>query len=189
MKTEWLSTNVTAVRSPVRAKSNIFRWFWLFWPIQAVFVVKQPLCDLETLFWALNTLLWIIWQKWSSFSSHLPEQKANIFGWFWTFLPISGRFCVEQQLSDLDIPCCLGPKNFTYDHLIKQGIDYQFNNCHAHYHSRKWFSDVILDVFCPIQAAFVDGQPLCDPELPSQALQNHTYLGSFRWKGTSSLPI
>ena len=50
MKIELLVTNVTAVGSPDRAKRAIFRVMLAgrFWPIQAVFVVGEPLCDVRT---------------------------------------------------------------------------------------------------------------------------------------------
>ena len=51
MKTEWLVTDVTAVGFPGRAECALlggdFGWV-LFWPIQAVFVVGEPLCGVRT---------------------------------------------------------------------------------------------------------------------------------------------
>ena len=47
MKIEWLVADVTAVRAPDRVEyyfTSDFGWA-LFWPIQAVFVVGEPLCD------------------------------------------------------------------------------------------------------------------------------------------------
>ena len=47
MKTEWLVTDVTSVGSPARVERAIFGVILgVFWPIQAVFVVGEPLCDL-----------------------------------------------------------------------------------------------------------------------------------------------
>ena len=50
MKMEWLVTDVTPVGSPDRAERAILGMIWLsvFWPIQAVFVVGEPLCDVGT---------------------------------------------------------------------------------------------------------------------------------------------
>ena len=49
MKTEWfLFADVTPVRSPVRAECDILGVnLDIFWPIQAVFVAGEPLCDAE----------------------------------------------------------------------------------------------------------------------------------------------
>ena len=49
MKTKWFVVNVTAVGSPDRAERAIF-WVSLgiFWPIQALFVVGEPLCGVGT---------------------------------------------------------------------------------------------------------------------------------------------
>ena len=48
MKIEWLFVDVTAVRSPDIEEHAIFRgdlgWA-LFWPIQAVFLVGEPIGD------------------------------------------------------------------------------------------------------------------------------------------------
>ena len=49
MKTEWLVTNVTAVVSPDRAERAMLGIILgIFWPIQAIFVVGEPLCDVGT---------------------------------------------------------------------------------------------------------------------------------------------
>ena len=51
MKIEWLVTDVTAVGSPARTECAIlggdFGWA-CFWPISAVFLVAEPLCDVGT---------------------------------------------------------------------------------------------------------------------------------------------
>ena len=48
MKTEWLSTNVTAIGSPSRAKSVFWAILGAFWLIWVAIVAGEPLCDLET---------------------------------------------------------------------------------------------------------------------------------------------
>ena len=51
MKIEWLATNVTAAGSLDKAEYAIFwdDFDWAFlWPIQSVFVVEEPLCDVNT---------------------------------------------------------------------------------------------------------------------------------------------
>ena len=53
MKIEWLVTNVTPVGPLDRARRATyfvgdFGWA-LWWPIQAVFVAEEPLCDVGTL--------------------------------------------------------------------------------------------------------------------------------------------
>ena len=55
MKREWLVTDATAVESPDRAEranlgviTYILMAGSIFWPIQAVSVVGEPLCDVET---------------------------------------------------------------------------------------------------------------------------------------------
>ena len=46
MKIEWFVTDVTAVRSPRKAESDIFEVILeVFWSIQATVVVREPLCD------------------------------------------------------------------------------------------------------------------------------------------------
>ena len=64
-------------------------------------------------------------------------------------------------------PSCLSPINLTYDHSIKKerlitdvaivgtpvGADFIFFG--------------VFDVFCPIETAFVAGEPLCDLETTS----------------------
>ena len=48
MKIEWLATNVTPVRSSERADHGILGMtLGVFWPVQAAFVVGEPLCDVE----------------------------------------------------------------------------------------------------------------------------------------------
>ena len=49
MKTEWLATDVTSVGSPARAEQAVFGGvLGVFWPIQATFVIRKPLCDVST---------------------------------------------------------------------------------------------------------------------------------------------
>ena len=60
MKVEGLVTDVTAVRTPDRAECAILGVILalrFFWPIQAVFVVTEPLCNVGNPSWALTTLL------------------------------------------------------------------------------------------------------------------------------------
>ena len=48
MKVVWLVANVTAVGSPDRAECDIVGVILgNFWPVQATFVVREPLCDVE----------------------------------------------------------------------------------------------------------------------------------------------
>ena len=50
MKIKWLVADVTTGGSPGRAERTFrgdFGWVF-FWPIQAVFVVGGPLCDIGT---------------------------------------------------------------------------------------------------------------------------------------------
>ena len=50
MKIEWLVTNVTSVGSPDRAEHAILgAILGIFWPIQATFVVEEPVYDLKSL--------------------------------------------------------------------------------------------------------------------------------------------
>ena len=64
MKTKWLITDVTAVEPPDRAeRANlgvIVAAHFLSWPIQAIFVVREPLCDVGTPSRALISLLRVI---------------------------------------------------------------------------------------------------------------------------------
>ena len=64
MKSEWLITNVIAIKSPTRAESELF-WVILgiFRSIQAAIMVGETLCDQETLSWGLKALRKIIWWK------------------------------------------------------------------------------------------------------------------------------
>ena len=46
MKIKWLDAGVTAVGSPDRAEGAVLEIFsFFFWPIQAAFVVGEPLSD------------------------------------------------------------------------------------------------------------------------------------------------
>ena len=48
MKIEWLVTNMTSVKSHASAEYAIFGGILDFlWPIQAVIVIGEPLCDVE----------------------------------------------------------------------------------------------------------------------------------------------
>ena len=48
MKIEWLFAIVTHAGSPDRAECAILGMiFGPFWPIQAIFVVEEPLCDVR----------------------------------------------------------------------------------------------------------------------------------------------
>ena len=47
MKIEWLVADVISVRSPDRAEHDILGVMLdVFWPTQAAFVAREPLCDL-----------------------------------------------------------------------------------------------------------------------------------------------
>ena len=46
MKTEWLTVDVTSVGSTDRVERDILRVLLVFLPVQATFVVGEPLCDL-----------------------------------------------------------------------------------------------------------------------------------------------
>ena len=49
MKTEWLVAGVTTVGSPDRVERAILGMvLGVFWSIQAIFVVREPLCDVGT---------------------------------------------------------------------------------------------------------------------------------------------
>ena len=61
MKMDWLVTNVTAVRCPDIAKHDSLGMILnVLWPIQAIFVVREPLCDGGDfgLFGQFRQLLW-----------------------------------------------------------------------------------------------------------------------------------
>ena len=58
IKTEWLVADVTPVGFPDRVERDILEMILdNFWPIQAAFVVGEPLCEIEILSWTLKTLL------------------------------------------------------------------------------------------------------------------------------------
>ena len=51
MKIEWLVIDVTAIGSPDRAEPDVLGGdfgFAFSWPIQALFIVGEPLCDVGT---------------------------------------------------------------------------------------------------------------------------------------------
>ena len=51
MKIDWLITNLTTFGSPDRDERAIWEVILgraVFWPIQAVFVIREPLCDIGT---------------------------------------------------------------------------------------------------------------------------------------------
>ena len=57
MKIEWLVMDVTAVGPPDRAERVIFEVILAeryFWPIQAVFLGRELLCEVGTPSWALT---------------------------------------------------------------------------------------------------------------------------------------
>ena len=63
LKIKWVIANVTAVGSPNRAERAILGRILagaLFWIVQAVFVVREPLCDVGTSSCALISLLRVI---------------------------------------------------------------------------------------------------------------------------------
>ena len=60
MNIESLIANETSVGSLARAQSDMFGVILTFWPIQATFVAKEPLCDLGIPSRALITLLRVI---------------------------------------------------------------------------------------------------------------------------------
>ena len=52
---EWLVTDVTVVGSPDRRERDILGMIWcVFWPIQATFVVREPLCYVGIPSWAID---------------------------------------------------------------------------------------------------------------------------------------
>ena len=63
MKIKWLVANVAPVESPDIAERAILGRILagaLFWIVQAVFVVREPLCDVGTSSCALISLLRVI---------------------------------------------------------------------------------------------------------------------------------
>ena len=61
MKTDWLDTNVTTIGSHDRVERDILGMILdVFWPIQATFAARVPLCDVGTPSWALIFLPKII---------------------------------------------------------------------------------------------------------------------------------
>ena len=77
MKLEWLVSNLTAVGFSARAESDFFEVILgVFWPIQAAFVVGQPLCDLQIPSWALKPYF-------GSFDRNkvVKQEKGVIFFW------------------------------------------------------------------------------------------------------------
>ena len=57
MKIGGLVADVTSVGPPARAERETLGVIWdIFWPIEAAFVVGEPLCDLKIPSWALITL-------------------------------------------------------------------------------------------------------------------------------------
>ena len=66
MKIKWLVTDVTAVGSPDIVE-RAFLWgdvgLALFWPIQAIFVVGEAVCNVGTPSRALTGLLRVIYSK------------------------------------------------------------------------------------------------------------------------------
>ena len=60
-KTKWLVANETSVGSPDRTERGIFGLILEdFLPIQAVFVIREPLCILGMPSWARLTLLSVV---------------------------------------------------------------------------------------------------------------------------------
>ena len=62
MKIEWFVANVTAVGSPDRVEHAIWEVILVsvFLSVKAIFVAREPLCDVETPSLALVTLLRVI---------------------------------------------------------------------------------------------------------------------------------
>ena len=63
MKIKWLIADVTAAGSPDRAEYAILGVIsagQLFWPIQAIFVVGEPLCRVGTPSWAVICLVRVV---------------------------------------------------------------------------------------------------------------------------------
>ena len=67
--------------------------FWLFWPIQAGFAAKEPLCDVGIHSWALVTLL----SQWNI--CRVPCQSGTWYFWddLRHYFDNSGYFCVVGQ--------------------------------------------------------------------------------------------
>ena len=92
--------NVTAVESYDRSESGLFCVILnVFWPIQVIFAVGEPSCDLEIPSWVSNTLLMIIytieieWLTINVITVESPGHKCIVLGDYEQFLVNSGCFC------------------------------------------------------------------------------------------------
>ena len=110
MKIEWLITyQFNSCRVPFQSRNCFLRDFVFFGQIRQILWSGEPLCGMETPYWALKTLPMIIIWKWSGGSPMrqlldlLLEQRVL----FWVILVFFGQF----------MP--LRPKTPAYDHLMK----------------------------------------------------------------------
>ena len=89
MKIEWLVDDVTAVGSPNGAERAIWGVILgVFWSIQAIFVVEEPLCDVRVPTCALTT------QRGTCYF-------GDGFGLFW---PLRATFVVRELLCNIRTP-------------------------------------------------------------------------------------
>ena len=125
-------------------------WFWLdvFWPIQAAFVVGEPLCDVGTPSWALISFWW-----WFLLGVVLVNSGHFLGGW--------ATLCCRNTL--------LSPTDFTQDHSRQiRTFGYQRNTYGNRAECVFW--GILARRFWSIQAIFVVGEAFCDVRTFSWAL-------------------
>ena len=176
MKIEGLITNVISIGSPVRAQCENFGMILEhFWPNSATFVVGEPLCDLGIPSWALhNTFTWGNYMKvkWSIAyvtSVGFPDKAERdifwvIFGVFW---PIQPAFVVMEPLCGLGIPSWWALIHPHFGHVMQnEWLVANVTSIRSPTRAKRDIFWMILDIFWPIQANFVVGEPLCGVKNP-----------------------
>ena len=167
-------------------KPNVLFWDYggwaCFWPIQVIFVVKEPLCGVGTPSWALITLLKenrVVDNRCNSYLILWQSGKCYFggdFGWacFW---PIQDIFVVAEPL------CGVGTPSWALVSLLGSFSENGVVGCRCDSYRIPWQSQTCYfggvcgwACFWPIQVIFVVVEPLCGVGTPSCSLILYEWL-------------
>ena len=99
MKINWLiKYQCCSCQVPFQTRKCFLGWFWIFLPIQAASVVREPLWDLENPSWALKNSLGSFHQNkvvdyWYNSCRNVSEQKSVFREDIGHILVYSGHYC------------------------------------------------------------------------------------------------
>ena len=111
MKTKVVDYWYNICRVPCQSRTwKCWDDFKRFWPIQAAFVVREPLCEVEIPSWAHNFNQDHLMKSEGLIANVMSvgspaKAEHGFLGWIWTFFwPIQAALGVGEEFCDLEIP-------------------------------------------------------------------------------------